>query len=263
MDSQLRKTHSQEAPINVAETSDVTVKARFLIVGAGGFGREVLMVYRSLENDAVAEQYRFQGFLDDVHEHDHQVFSAIDAEVVGGLDSLMPTDGYVISVANPHVKSKVHRRVATVGAEALVLVHPTAWMGDDIELGPGTIVTAQCSLTTNIRLGQHVHVNLGCTLGHDSRLEDYVTLSPGVHVSGNVHIEEGVLIGTGAVLLPGITIGRGAVIGAGAVVTKDVPSGMVAVGMPAKPLKAVEPFRLGVEMSDISNTPSATSTKPK
>ena len=214
-----------------------------MIVGAGGFGREVLMVYRSLsEDDAIREQYRFDGFLDDGTDHDHAIFAAINAEIIGQIDDLSASDGYVISVANPHTKFRIQQRIAVHGAEALVLVHPSAWIGDDVELGPGTIVTAQSSLTTNIRLGRHVHVNLGCTIGHDARLDDYVTLSPGVHVSGNVHIEEGALIGTGAVLLPGVTVGRGAVVGAGAVVTHDVPDSKVAIGMPAKALKTIEIF---------------------
>jgi serine O-acetyltransferase len=46
-------------------------------------------------------------------------------------------------------------------------------------------------------------------------------------------IEDDVVIATGAIVIGGITIGKAAHIGAGAVVTKDVPAGMVAVGVPA------------------------------
>jgi len=46
-------------------------------------------------------------------------------------------------------------------------------------------------------------------------------------------IEDDVSIGSNATILP-VRIGRGAVIGAGAVVTKDVPSGAVVVGNPAR-----------------------------
>jgi galactoside O-acetyltransferase len=41
-------------------------------------------------------------------------------------------------------------------------------------------------------------------------------------------------IGAGAIILPGVAIGEGAVIGAGSVVTKNVPSGEVWVGNPAR-----------------------------
>nr|WP_245969802.1 DapH/DapD/GlmU-related protein [Thiocapsa rosea] len=49
-------------------------------------------------------------------------------------------------------------------------------------------------------------------------------------------IEDDVWLGYGSVVLDGVTIGRGAVIGAGSVVTKDIPSGAIAAGAPAKEL---------------------------
>jgi len=53
-----------------------------------------------------------------------------------------------------------------------------------------------------------------------------------------VVIGHDVWVGHGAVIMPGVTIGTGCVIGAGAVVTKDVDPYMIAVGVPAKPLKS-------------------------
>lgn len=49
-----------------------------------------------------------------------------------------------------------------------------------------------------------------------------------------VVLRRGCYIGAGALLLPGVTVGERAVIGAGAVVTRDVPAGMIAVGVPAR-----------------------------
>jgi phosphonate metabolism protein (transferase hexapeptide repeat family) len=52
-----------------------------------------------------------------------------------------------------------------------------------------------------------------------------------------VTIGHDVWIGHGAIILPGVSVGTGAVIGAGAVVTKDVAPYMIAVGVPARPLR--------------------------
>ena len=46
-------------------------------------------------------------------------------------------------------------------------------------------------------------------------------------------------IGAGAIILPGVSIGDGSVIGAGSVVTKDIPSGVVAVGNPCRILREI------------------------
>lgn len=54
-----------------------------------------------------------------------------------------------------------------------------------------------------------------------------------------VHIGNRVWIGAGAIVLPGVTIGDDTVIGAGSVVTKDIPSGVVAVGNPCRVLRPI------------------------
>ena len=59
------------------------------------------------------------------------------------------------------------------------------------------------------------------------------------HFLKDVKIRDNVWIGSNAVILPGVTIGENTVIGAGAVVTKDIPSGSVAVGVPARVIKSM------------------------
>jgi acetyltransferase-like isoleucine patch superfamily enzyme len=55
-----------------------------------------------------------------------------------------------------------------------------------------------------------------------------------------VVIEDNVFIGAGAKILKGVRVGKNSVIGAGAVVTKDVPSGVICAGNPARVIKALE-----------------------
>ncbi|KKK43075.1 hypothetical protein LCGC14_3169000 [marine sediment metagenome] len=44
-------------------------------------------------------------------------------------------------------------------------------------------------------------------------------------------------IGMGVCILPGVTIGDRVIIGAGSVVVKDIPSDVIAVGNPCRPMK--------------------------
>ena len=54
-----------------------------------------------------------------------------------------------------------------------------------------------------------------------------------------IHIGKNVWIGAHATVLQGVTVGDGAIIAAGAVVTKDVPSGIIVGGVPAKMIKQI------------------------
>jgi acetyltransferase-like isoleucine patch superfamily enzyme len=63
-----------------------------------------------------------------------------------------------------------------------------------------------------------------------------VHLAPGVHVAGGVRIGHHAHLGIGAVILPGLSVGHHATIGAGSVVNCDLPSKIIAVGVPAQVL---------------------------
>jgi len=58
-------------------------------------------------------------------------------------------------------------------------------------------------------------------------------------VTGDIHIGNNVFIGSDSVILPGVSIGNNSVIAAGSVVTKDVDEGILAGGIPAKPIKKI------------------------
>ena len=60
---------------------------------------------------------------------------------------------------------------------------------------------------------------------------------------GAVKIGNRVFVGANATILPGVTIGDDAVIGAGSVVTRDVPSGVVVAGVPARAICTVEELK--------------------
>ena len=124
-------------------------------------------------------------------------------------------------------------------------------------VGAGTVIkpTFRCDYGYNIRAGRNLFVNYDCVfldcapieIGDDVQIGPAVQiytathpLDPEVRKSGleaavPVRLGNNVWIGGAAVLLPGITVGDDAVIGAGTVVTRDVPSGAVVVGNPARP----------------------------
>lgn len=203
------------------------------IIGAGGFGREVVDVVDAINADT-GPQIDLLGFAADGHP-DPAMLQAWDMPYLGAPDAIAGLDEdseYVIAIGDPLTRSQVSEKVA--GRACRPLVHPSSTSGRHVEIGRGTVICSHVSITSDIRIGDHVHVNLNSTIGHDAVLEDYVTVSPLCAISGNVTLERGVFLGTGVTINPGVTIGAGAVVGSGSVVVKEVPPGVTVVGIPAR-----------------------------
>lgn len=85
----------------------------------------------------------------------------------------------------------------------------------------------------NVMIAPHVVIATGThPVCPELRAEEYQYNLP-------VHIGNRVWIGANSVILPGVTIGDNTVIGAGSVVTKDIPSGVVAVGSPCRVMREI------------------------
>ena len=101
------------------------------------------------------------------------------------------------------------------------------------------VTQAEIHLGTSIGGGLHmphpngVVIHPKATIGPNCTLMSQVTI--GMDRKGAVpRIGGHVDIGAGARILGGVTIGDHAQIGANAVVTRDVPTGMIAVGIPSR-----------------------------
>jgi sugar O-acyltransferase (sialic acid O-acetyltransferase NeuD family) len=211
-----------------------------VVVGAGGFGREVLDVVDAINAAAGAGVWDVVGVVDDAPSDLN--LARLERRGVayqGTVDGLLAErwDGhYVIGIGSPRVRRALAERLDAAGLHAATLVHPTVTQGFDVEIGQGSVLCAGARLTTNIRLGRHVHLNPNVTVGHDTVLGNHVSMNPASSVSGDCLIEDGVLIGVAAVVLNGLRVGPNVVIGGSACVVRDVAPGQTVVGVPALPL---------------------------
>jgi len=206
---------------------------RLIIVGAGGFGREIL----SWVEDVLTDKNEWQviGFLD-ANPRALDGYNC-DLPVIGSPHDYQPREDefLVMGIASPpSEKLKIASTLRSKGGRFISLVHPTISAGKNVKIGDGCIICRNVMFTCDIIVGDFVTINIMSTIGHDVSIGDGCTLHPSVSISGFAQLGQGVLIGTHGCLLPGARIGDFATVGAGSVVIKNVKAETTVVGVPAK-----------------------------
>ena len=144
----------------------------------------------------------------------------------------------VIPIFTPGQREAAYDDAIRNGFDCIgTLVDSSSVVARSAELGAGVYVNAGCTIGGRARLGDFVIVNRSSSIGHHTRIEAFVSIGPGVVLAGRIRVGRGVLIGAGSVVLPDIEIGENAIVGAGSVVTRNVASGAVVAGNPAKALR--------------------------
>ena len=208
------------------------------IIGAGGFGRDVLdTIY---EINKIRRTFLISGVIDEDGAKKGE--SLYGTSVLGNL-SVFQTEKFrksmvraIVAIADPRVKERIVNSLKGK-VEWETIVHPKAFISSTAKVGEGSIIQCFSAINANVVLGKHCIINSNCVIGHDTVIENYSSFMHMCGIMGNCKISERTYVGAGAVSLQGITIGSDAVIGAGSVVINDVEASATVVGNPARRIK--------------------------
>jgi len=209
----------------------LSLVSRIIIVGAGGFGREVLQWARDAWPEASS---RIAGFLsaesDRLNRHDCSL------EIIADPDRYepQPGDAMLLAIGIPVVRRQVAESLRSRGAEFLTLVHPTAIVAPTAAIGEGVIICPYAIVSDAAQVGAFVLMNYHSSLGHDASAGDYSVLSPYATLGGNAHIGDDVFMGLHASVGPGRRIGARSKVSANSCALADASHDSIIYGVPGR-----------------------------
>jgi sugar O-acyltransferase (sialic acid O-acetyltransferase NeuD family) len=213
----------------------------FGLVGAGGFGREVMHI---------AMKNLRESFTTSLEGHIYFVESFPRSSMVNGIPCISVDDFlglksdlklFNIAIADSGVRESIAQQFLKHDLQPVLLQSEYSHLMESQEFQSTAIICSFATVSTNVHIGQFFHANINTYVAHDCVIGDFVTFGPGVLCLGNVHVGDHAFIGAGAIIREGSVdkprlIGEGAVIGMGSVVTRDVPPFTTVIGNPAKPI---------------------------
>jgi sugar O-acyltransferase (sialic acid O-acetyltransferase NeuD family) len=218
-------------PDNPSSAYQLSRCQRILIVGAGGFGREVLQwALHAWPSDA----HKIAGFLSD----DSAALANYDTRfsVLGparGFDP-RPGDAFVLAIGVPGIRRTVAEMLVARGADFLTLVHPTAIVAESSRVGAGSVVCPYAIVSDNCQLGRFVLMNYHSSVGHDASAEDFCVFSPYATLGGGAAVGEDVFLGLHASVGPRVTLGDRCKVSAGSVALAAAAAETVIWGSPGR-----------------------------
>ncbi|SDJ85755.1 acetyltransferase [Natronincola ferrireducens] len=203
------------------------MKDKLIIIGASGHGKVIA--------DIAIKMSKWQSiaFLDD----DESIKISMGLEVIGKTtDAFTYKEGadFFVAIGNNAVREKVQEKLIEEGLNVVSLIHPSAIIGTDVEIGIGTVVMAGTVINSSTRIGKGCIINTSSSLDHDNVIENYIHISPGANLAGKVKVGKGSWLGIGSIVSNNVNICSGCKVGAGAVVVKDITEPGTYVGVPVR-----------------------------
>ena len=201
-----------------------------IIIGAGGFGKEVLDTIHQI--NILKPTYNVVGFIDNKIKKG----TIINDLIVLGNDDIL--DDYIginliIGVGDPHIRQKIYNRNKDK-FNFLTIIHPTAIVSKYAKIDDCVIIQAFCIVAANVHLNKGVCINARTGIGHDSIVDDFSSIQSFCDITGGNKIGKLCFLGTGVKVIPELILGDQCYVCAGSIIFKSANNKSKIIGNPAK-----------------------------
>lgn len=208
-------------------------EAPFILLGAGGHAKVLA--------DLLLSQGRKIMGITDVDERLYGKPLFFDIPVLGPDETVLQYNTDAVGLANAlgstrttDTREKLFQRFCSKGYLFPNLIHATAFIGNDVQLGAGVQIMAGAYLQTGAKIADNVIVNTGALVEHDCMIDSHVHIASRAVLAGGVCVGERSHIGAGAVVIQGLSIGKDCTIAAGAAIIKHVADNVTVAGVPGR-----------------------------
>ena len=194
-----------------------------VIIGAGGHAVSIANVAHGSRMDVVA-------FVDD----NKVGTNLLNIPVISSNQCINEyiTANLAIAIGDNAVRERVSNeyKSAMPNARFPALIHSSAVVGINTEIGDGTVVMPQVNIGPNCTVKEFCILNTASSIDHDCEMDAFSSIAPRVVTGGNVKIGLGSAVSIGSTVEHGIVIGDDVVIGANSYVNKRFEGGVLAYG---------------------------------
>lgn len=205
-------------------------RRNLLIVGAGGFGREVLAY---VEDDNPL--FNIKGFLDS--RSDALNATPRSVGIVGDPLTYQPlvNDVFMAALGDPQLRFKYTAVLRDAhNVDFATVVHPRANVSRHTQLRRGCIIAPQVGISVDCQIGEFTCIQEYTVIGHDAQIGNWCQINSHCTIAGGARIGNFVTIHPNSVITSRAVVGDGAVVGPGSVVIGRIPAGITVLGNPAR-----------------------------
>jgi len=121
-----------------------------------------------------------------------------------------------------------------------IFIHPTAYIATNVIIEPGVVIMPYVMISAGAKIGKASLIMVGASIGHNTELGEYNHIAAQAVVGAFIKTGIGVHIGLNATLRENLILGDYSTVGMGAVLTKNIGTGEIWAGNPAKFLRRSE-----------------------
>jgi len=208
-----------------------------IIYCAGGYGKEVYDIAQRVNTNY--SKWENILFVDDSIPDDEKVYLTNNYSFQHIVKSFSTRDvEFVIANGEPALREKLYSKIEANNYLFATLIDPSAIISTTSLIKQGVIVGPKAIISSHAHVNENVAINVGGIVGHDITIGRNTVISSYGNIGGSSVIGANSYIGMGAMVKENTSIGNNVIIGMGSTVFKNIPDDVIALGNPARPMRA-------------------------